>query len=540
MSAPAVRRASEVPLAGAGERRSAVRGVAWGGIESATGALVGFLLTPLIVRVAGIDGLGLWAASWSLAHTAGILDLGVGGSYARFTARAIATGDRDALNGAVGAGFGFHLVLSCLVAVAAIALMPLALARVAPRGRFAAQAAAIMTLTLAVVLLRLTLSAYRGVVAGAQRLDLLGRIGAATSLLEGAGGAAVLLGGGGLRGLAVNSLGAAAVACLAEGAVAHHLCPGLRLNPFGARRSDWREVLSFGLRLQVTRGAEILANHAPRLALALGPGLLSAGAYDLGARAAGALQLLGALPLPVIQPLASRLEARGDRARLRSLVERATRYVALLVLPGAALLVLEAPAILIAWTGRPVPEGAATGARWLAAAAGVSLLVSPARLALRGIGRPGLEAWATTCGSIVNLLLALALALRFGAPGVALAALSGSIVAAAALSFGGRRGAVDLVQGTLRRALPGPCIAGVAALLSGAAARLIAWDPATDPLSRLEALRRLLPEAGLVPATFLLAAILAGGLRREDLRLFRDAVPARDQAPAAGGMGGGG
>ena len=49
----------------AGERRSAVRGVAWTGVESAAGALVGFLLTPLVVRVAGIEGLGLWGACWS-------------------------------------------------------------------------------------------------------------------------------------------------------------------------------------------------------------------------------------------------------------------------------------------------------------------------------------------------------------------------------------------------------------------------------------------------------------------------------------------
>ncbi|HEU4403233.1 MAG TPA: oligosaccharide flippase family protein, partial [Candidatus Polarisedimenticolia bacterium] len=307
-----------------GERRAAVRGVAWGGVEAATGALVGFLLTPLVVRAAGIEGLGLWAASWSLAHTAGLLDLGVSASYARFTARAIATGDTRALNGTVGAGVGFHLALSSLVAIGALAGAPLALARLTPPGAPRGEVVVVLFATLAVVLLRLTLSAYRGVVAGAQRIDLLGRIGAAVALLEGCGAAAALALGFGLRGMALNSLASAMLACLAEGIIAHAVCPGLRLRPFAARRSDWREILTFGLNLQASRAAEILAAHVPRLALALGPGLAQAGAYDLAARVASALNVAGALPLPVVQPLASRLEARGDRIRLRALLARAS------------------------------------------------------------------------------------------------------------------------------------------------------------------------------------------------------------------------
>ncbi len=75
------------------DRVHAARGVAWGGVESAAGALTGLVVTPLIVRAFGLEGLGLWAASWSLAHSAGLFDLGIGASYARFTASAIARHD---------------------------------------------------------------------------------------------------------------------------------------------------------------------------------------------------------------------------------------------------------------------------------------------------------------------------------------------------------------------------------------------------------------------------------------------------------------
>ncbi|HEX9427384.1 MAG TPA: oligosaccharide flippase family protein [Candidatus Polarisedimenticolia bacterium] len=537
-----------IPGAGAGERTRAVHGVAWGGIESATAAAVGFVLTPLILRSSGIEGLGLWSASWSMAHTAGILDLGVGGSYARFTARAIAQGDAAALNAAVSAGAGFHLILSLIIAAAASLFAPAALARLAPGGVLASQAPVILACTLTVVLMRLVVSVYRGVVAGAQRIDLLGRIGAGTVLLEGSSGALILLTGGGLRGLALNSLACAALTSSLEGAAAHRLCPALRIRPWSAPREAWREVLTFGLKVQVTRAAELLGTHAPRLALALGPGLLAAGAYDLGARAAGALQVLGTLPLPVVQPLASRLEARGDRARLRTLVESATRYVAILVLPAAAILLLDGRAVLAAWTGREAPPESIQTACWLAGAACMTLLISPTRLALRGVGRPGLEAIASTAGSLTSLSLAVALAHPCGPAGVAAAALVGALVAAVVLDHGARTtgpraGSIDPPW----KMIGAPLLAAASALAGGACLHA-AFGPVGPFDGRAAALRHLAPETLLMGGIFLGVAILLGGLRRDDFLLLEarrsdePAAPETESGPdratvAAGGRG---
>src|SRR5207249_3495923 len=216
---------------------------------------------------------GLWSASWSLAHTTNLLDLGIGASYTRFTSRAIALSDTSGLNRTLGAGIGFHIALATLIAAGALLVGPRALGVVVPGGALASQAG----------------------------------------------------------------------------------------------RAEWSELLSFGLRIQVVRAAEILGAHVPRLTLAFGPGLAVAGIYDLGARIAGVLQV-SALPLPVIQPLAGRLAARHEESKLRALVERATRYVAILAIPGVTLVLLDAEAILRAWTGRQVPSAAAGAARLLAVA----------------------------------------------------------------------------------------------------------------------------------------------------------------------------
>lgn len=522
---------ASLPEHGAGERRVAARGVAWGGIESSVAALVGLLLTPLVLRVAGLDGLGLWGAAWSLAHTAGILDLGVGASYGRFAARALARGDIAELNDTLAVGVGFHLSLAGLIGLPAILMAPRLIGWFAPESPRLPEARVVVTCTLLTVLVRSTLSAYRGVITGAQRLDRLGRLGSVMALCEGAGGAAALLCGAGLRGMAINSLLMAGVSSGAEAAMAHRLCPGLRLRPFRAGADTYRRVLSFGSRLQVTRGCEILASHLPRLTLAAGPGLMAAGLYDLGARVAGLVALPASLPLRVILPLAGHLDARGDGARLAALLSRATRYVALLALPCAGLVMIDARALLLAWTGQPAPPESVAVARWLAAAVSITLLASPLRLVLRGTGHPGLEAAATAAAAATQTALALALARAWGAPGVALATFAGAMILSGTLLAGVRR--LGQRPGTLQaaRVLIAPFLALGASLLGGWLVGAVASLPGLpESATRLEALAALAYRGPVMASLFLLTSWRCGALLPVDLELLRDALLPRRPA----------
>lgn len=523
-----------LPAPGAGERRAAARGVAWGGVESAVAALVGLSLTPIVIRHAGIEGLGLWGAAWSLAHTASLLDLGVGAAYGRFTAAALARNDLEDLNGLLAAGIGFHLVLSLLIGLPALLLGPALLERMAGDSACRTDAGVVLTCTLLTVLLRGTLSVYRGVVAGAQRADLLARLGALFSVVEGCAGAVALIAGFGLRGMAVVSLGSAAAASLAEGLLAHRLSPGLRLLPFLARRDQYRRVLAFGSQVQATRAFEVLASHVPRLVLAAGPGLAGAGAYDLGARLAAVVPLLASLPLRVITPLAAHLEARGDRSGLHALLARSTRYVALLALPAAALVLLEAETILLAWTGRPAPSHAALAAQCLAGAAAIALVASPLRLIARGAGRAGLEAASTGLGTTLHLGLAMAWAPRWGAAGVALAAVPGAVIAFLFLAAVVARRGAGLDPRVAGRALFGPAAAAAGIVVSGLLLAQIPWlAHASAGETRVDALSFLARRLPVLGAVFLAVAGPLGAIRAEDVLLLREAAGGASPGGAA-------
>jgi putative peptidoglycan lipid II flippase len=515
-----------IPAPGADERRAAARGVAWSGVEAAVSAVVALLMTPLVLRTCGIEGLGMWGAAWSVAHAAGLLDLGVGSAYGRFAAQALARGDRSDLNATLAVGVGFQGGVSVVILGLASLFGPALLDRILPPAERPEASGFVLAATLLTVLLRGTFSAYRGVVAAAQRLDLLARIGALGALGEGMLSAALLLSGQGLRGPAIAAVVAAVGVTLLEAAAAHRLCPGLAVRPFRAPREAYARILAFGGQVQVTRAFEVLGGHVPRLILVAGPGLAAAGAYEIAARLGGLAGAAASLPLKVLIPLAGHLEARADVRRLRDLLSRSTRYVTLLALPAVIALLLFPDLLVLAWTGRAAPPGAAAAARLVVLAIAAMLVVSPLRLLLRASGRAGLEAAATASGALVQLAAAALLARRFGAPGVALATVAGALVALALVAQGGRRSPLLTTSDAARAAAP-PLLAGLGALAAGIGTSLVL--PPAAAAGRGEALVALLLRLAPSGAIFALLAWRGRAASPDDVLLLRDAV--RRSAP---------
>ena len=167
----------------------------------------------------------------------------------------------------------------------------------------------------------------------------------------------------------------------------------------------------------------------------------------------------------------------------------------------------------------------------------MTLLASPTRLALRGLGRPGAEAVAVLAGSTLNLGSAIALASRFGAVGVAAASLAGALLAAALLKRGARnQPGHPLAQPSGH--LLAPILAGVAAFVAGASLHVWLAGASGPADTREAALLRLLPEATIVGSAFLLGSVLTGGIGRDDLEILGDIVPGRVGAALRSAGGG--
>lgn len=129
--------------------------------------------------------------------------------------------------------------------------------------------------------------------------------------------------------------------------------------------------------------------------------------------------LAGALAVPVV-PSASRYAAAGDRARLRELAVRGTRYTLALFVPLCVVLMALAAPLLAVWLGDGYSDGAAALAilvsYWLLLG---GLVVTPAFLV--GAGRAPQVGRIFAGAAVLNLALALVLTPELGLEGPALA-----------------------------------------------------------------------------------------------------------------------
>jgi O-antigen/teichoic acid export membrane protein len=170
-----------------------------------SGAL-GFVLTPLMVRLLGDGSYGLWVTIFSLTGYFGLFDQGIRPSLVRYVSRDHTRGDHDGLSRTMSSAFALY---SCAGLITVIATVVVAIGfptwfHIAPdRAAEARTTLALAGLSLA---LGFPFGVFGAALSGIQRYDLANGIGVAVSLVRAAAFVIVLRLGGGIVGLAWVSL----------------------------------------------------------------------------------------------------------------------------------------------------------------------------------------------------------------------------------------------------------------------------------------------------------------------------------------------
>jgi len=412
-------------------RRVVLNVVSSGGSQAGI-LLVSLVVTPVLVSGLGLSRYGLWALAGVLVNYFGLLDLGVGSSFVRFLAYHHARDDAARFNSVVRIGLVFYAGLAAVVVPAVFVLRGRILAMLRVPEDLRREVSFLIVGVAVIFSLRSAFIVYRAAIAAVERLDVNNRIALLIALPNGLGAILAIELGFGLRGLVINALATAALTIVAQTVAAHRLIAMLALRPF---RIDWSvapELLGYGIRIQATRIAELIQGNADKLVLAFLAGAAAVGLYDLGMKLSLLAAALPTLLLPAVAPTSAVLEARGNRADLESLHARATKYVALVLAPATAFILVAAPAMLRLWIGPGDLELAALTARLLTIGSVPLLALGVSRLVARGIGMPEMEMRASLVSAGVNVALSFALVRAFGAAGAPLgtacAGVLGSIV----------------------------------------------------------------------------------------------------------------
>jgi O-antigen/teichoic acid export membrane protein len=389
---------------------------------------VGLIVSPVLLVALGVERYGLWSLLWAITGSLGLLDLRTAGALTPLAATAWAREERDRVVRLVTTGLTFYAALGVLEVGAVLlctkvpGLMAWLPGPLREEGAFALIAAAAVFAINSVTLV------FTSLLHAFQRFDLAARIAMAVTVFRGTVLVAVAWSGGGLRELVLAEGSVACLQWLVTARVVRRLLPEVRL----LRRPDpgaFRELISFGGKLQLSHIAHLISLHADKILLSAFLGLTAVAYYDLGQKIAYVMRRLPLLLISATMPVASAMEAKGDREELWNFYLKGTRALVYAATPLFIFTVTGAGAILFAWTGVTAIE--ARMAVWLLAIGFyLSLISGMAYSIVIGIGKPELEMHRSLLTGGINLVLSASLIPLIGfagAPlGTALALAAGS------------------------------------------------------------------------------------------------------------------
>lgn len=452
-------------------------------------ALINLAALPWYLHYLGPEAFGLIGFYTLLQTVTQALDLGLGPTTSRETARALAAGNRQRAAAILKTLGVFYLVSALVIALsigaAAGWIATRWLQRSALAEDVAVQSIILMGLCIAI---RWPISVYHGSIAGAGRLAIYSLVSMALSTLAAVAAIAALAAGlADIRVFFAVQLAAGAVQAL----LLRRLAWGLVGEP--GQRFDLAllgQLWKFSAWVAASSFAAMFLTQVDKLVLSRLLPLDSFGHYVIASLLLAAFQMLSAPLVNAGSPRLAALLAQGDWNALRKLYRRMTRvYVAGLV-ALALLLALHAETILALWFGNTALARAVAPLVVLLAIGGAmqALMNLPYSLQLAA-GLPRIAFQTNLVLILVMLPLSILLASRWGAVGGALSwVVLGTLNVGLGSWLTGKR--VDASAGfpwLFRDVVPSTLLVAVPSLITGWVCRAQAWPPLAELMLGLAA-----------------------------------------------------
>jgi O-antigen/teichoic acid export membrane protein len=405
-----------------GQVRRWLRNVSAGYGDTAVGALVFVLITPIVVSRLGVEAYAAWVLSHSITFYLRFFDLGFGEAQVRLHARFADRARSDLIEKLLAT-----VTVSLVASGALAAVIGIALAFGAPTGWLEASGALEGDLRVVIAILACNLlisipaSSLEHFYEGAQRFDLLGvrsmvmkAIGAALQL-------AALLEGHGIVALAAIELGMTCLALAVDCVMLRRIMPGVLTVRAAFHRRIWRRIRHFALWTSVDDLIAEGTAHLDELLVVVFLPLSLLTPYALCLALAGAL-------LPIVRPItetffpmAAALHARHRTPELARLLVMGTKVVTAVAVPFAAALVFFGEDVLSLWVPEAAPEASALVIALLAVNAMVTACLWTSGIMLLALNRIRLVVILNLAEVALEVALIALLAPRHGLLGVALA-----------------------------------------------------------------------------------------------------------------------
>lgn len=391
----------------------------WGGFMLS--AVIGFLLSPVIVRELGDSAYGIWVLIASMIGYLGLLDLGVRGAVVRYIARFHAQGDHASASAIASTALALFTGLG-LLAVLGAAILALGLpvffhdvpAEYVPEARLA------LVIGGCGIAVNLVGGVYGGIIGGLQRFDLTNTWGIASNIVRSGLVYWAVTHGYGIVALASISLYSVTVFAVVNWRFVRRLYPEITLRRGLAERKWVSTIFSFGFFSVLIHASGVLINQADAIVIAAFLPVAQVTFFSIGAtlvQHANAVQRGVTFMIP---PMIAALQAKGSTEGLQRTILRAARALSMVLLPVAATFVIRGSTFIGLWMGPQYAEVSGwvllvlSLRMWFGA--GMAVLAN----ALYGLNRHRALVPVLLGEAVANLAMSVALVRPLGVVGVAL------------------------------------------------------------------------------------------------------------------------
>ena len=372
-----------------------------------------FFVYRYLVDRLGIERVGIWGVVLATTSVARVGELGLSGSVTKFISTHRSQGnDQAAREGLQTAAISLAVILALLLPALYVALIPL-LPHLLPTGAVA-DARAILPFAFVSMWLTAIAGIWLGGLDGCLRSDLrAGLVILSTLAFMGLAFATVPVHG--LVGLAIAQVVQGLILAWLGWVAIRHVMQPMSLLPVEWTRVRFREMVAYGVNIQVMAVVMLLFEPTTKLLFARYGGLASAGYFELAQQLVMKARALVVESNRVVVPVFAAMERSAPEAR--RFYSRNVRYLIFLLTPFFACVAVFVPAISEVWIGRYQSQFVIMGLA-LVVAWYVNSLTAPTYFAYLGEGK---LRWVTTSHvalGVGNAALGLVLGPAFGWPGV--------------------------------------------------------------------------------------------------------------------------
>lgn len=374
--------------------------------------VVALLLTPFILSHLKTEEFGTWVLIGVFINWFNLLDLGLGFSFVKYISEYYTLKDFDRVNRTIASGLLFYLLFG-----GGIVVIMLVVERPLLDFLSLAYARDVYWLVLLSFAVNNIAGMFMSVIRGTQRMDKSNSVEIKMGLLQILGTVIALQLGYGMFGLAVNALVQALVLTALSWWTVKQIIPEARLV-WRLEATSLRAMFSYSAQIQVSRLGGLVCFQMDKFIISGLLGMAAVSFYEVSSRLASFMRAVPLVMISALIPATSELEALNDREKILKTYTLASRYVAMLTVGLASFLVIEARTVVQLWLGSGFDQSVLL-VQILAIGYAANILGGAASQTGAGIGRPDFDMKGTIILIVLNPILSLVLASRFGAAGAA-------------------------------------------------------------------------------------------------------------------------